>query len=176
MRFNIILSQERHALFHNRNVLPGPKFNIGDQVWLSTKNIKSPRPTKKLDYKKLGPFKIIAKIGSRSYKLELPHTMRIHPVFHVNLLEPFKEDKIQDRQPKKLPPDIIDNQQEFEVERIIDSRIHRRQLQYLVHWKGYNLMDRTWEPFKNLTHCQDQIKKFHVKYPNRPRTLTGARS
>ena len=95
--------------------------------------------------------------------------MRIHPVFHVNLLEPHHEDKIQGRQPKALPPDIINNQEEYEVEHIIDSRIHRRQLQYLVHWKGYNAMDRTWEPLKNLEHCQDLIKKFHIKYPSRPK-------
>lgn len=176
MRFNIALAQEKHVQFHDRKVIPGPKYNIGDKVWLSTKNIKSQRPTKKLDYKRLGPFKIIAKIGSRSYKLELPNTMRIHPVFHVNLLEPYHEDKIQDRQPKELPPDIINNLEEYEVEHIIDSRIHRRQLQYLVHWKGYNAMDRTWEPFKNLTHCQDLIKKFHTKHLSRPKSLNGARS
>jgi hypothetical protein len=152
MRFHIATAQEKHAFFHNRNVIPSPTYNIGDNVWLSSKNIKTQRPAKKLDHKRLGPFKITAKIGSRSFKLALPHTMRIHPVFHVNLLEPFKKDKIQDRHPKELPPIVVNNHHEFEVEKIIDSRIHRNQLQYLVHWKEYNVMDRTWEPLKNLSH------------------------
>ena len=133
MRFHIATAQEKHAFFHDRNVIPGPTYNIGDKVWPSSKNIKTQRPTYKLDHKRLGPFKIIAKIGSRSYKLELPSTMRIHPVFHVNLLEPYKEDKIQDRQAKEIPPIVVDNQHEWEVEQIIDSRIHRNQLQCLVH-------------------------------------------
>lgn len=64
--------------------------------------------------------------------------MKIYPVFHTNLLEPFVEDKIVGR-----PPVIIDSHQEYEVESIIDSRIHRQTLQYLVHWKGYTTMDRT---------------------------------
>lgn len=177
MKFHIAQAQEKHQEFYNRKVIEGPKFNIGDKVWLSSSNLKSQRPTPKLDYKRLGPFKIIAKIGSRSYKLELPSTMRIHPVFHVNLLEPYQVDNIPDRQPQPAPPAIIDDHQEFEVEEIIDSRIRRNQVQYLIHWKGYTTMDRTWEPFKNVTHCQDLIKKFHAKHPDRPRpsSLNGAR-
>ena len=177
MNFHIAHAQEKHQEFYNRKVVQGPKLNIGDKVWLSSRNIKSQRPTPKLDYKRLGPFKIISKIGSRSYKLELPSTMRIHPVFHVNLLEPYQADTIPGRQPQPVPPIIVDEHQEYEVEDIVDSRIRRNQVQYLVHWKGYNLMDRTWEPFKNVMHCQDLLKKFHAKHPSRPRpsSLHGAR-
>lgn len=177
MNFHIAHAQEKHQEFYNRKVIQGPKLNIGDKVWLSSRNIKSQRPTPKLDYKRLGPFKIISKIGSRSYKLELPSTMRIHPIFHVNLLEPYQVDTIPGRQPQPVPPIIVDEHQEYEVEDIVDSRIRRNQIQYLVHWKGYNLMDRTWEPFKNVMHCQDLLKKFHAKHPSRPRpsSLHGAR-
>ena len=103
--------------------------------------------------------------------------MRIHPVFHVNLLEPYQVDTIPGRQLQPVPPIIVDEHQEYEVEDIVDSRIRRNQIQYLVHWKGYNLMDRTWEPFKNVMHCQDLLKKFHAKHPSRPRpsSLHGAR-
>lgn len=163
------IAQENHAKFYNRKVISGPELKIGDKVWLLSRNIKTQRPTGKLDHRRLGPYKILEKIGSRSYKLELPHTMKIHPVFHINLLERFIEDAIPGRKPKELPPVIINNHEEYEVEHIVDSRIHKRKLQYLVHWQNYSIMDRTWEPVENLTHCRELINKFHTKHPNRPK-------
>lgn len=168
MKFNIALAQEKHSEFYNKRVHPGPKYKINDMVWLSSKNIKSQRPTGKLDYKKLGPFKIVSLIGSRAYKLELPSSMRIHPVFHINLLEPYKTDKIVGRPVKELPPVIVNGHQEYEVEYIVDSRRHHNTLQYLVHWKGYTTMDRTWEPVRNLTNSKKLIHKFHQEHPSRP--------
>ena len=50
--------------------------------------MKTKRPSTKLDYTKLGPLKIDEVIGKVNYKLKLPEDMRIHPVFHVSLLEP----------------------------------------------------------------------------------------
>lgn len=168
MKFNIALAQEKHSQFYNKRVTPGPKYKINDMVWLSAKNIKSQRPTGKLDYKKLGPFKIIGLVGSRAYRLDLPLSMRIHPVFHINLLEPYHPDKIVGRQTKELPPVIVNGHQEYEVEYIVDSRIHRNSLQYLVHWKGYTTMDRTWESVKNLSNSKKLIQKFHQENPSRP--------
>lgn len=170
VKYNIALAQENHIKYHDINVLPGPSFKIGDKVWLLSRNVKTQRPTAKLDHKRLGPYKILEKIGSRSYKLELPHTMQIHPVFHVNLLEPFKEDTIPGRTPKELPPVVVNNHDEYEVEYIVDSRVHRRKLQYLVHWKNYSIMDRTWEPASHLKNSRALIDKFHKEHPNKPKT------
>lgn len=174
MKFNIKLSLEKHSQYYNKRVTKGPSYQVGDKVWLSTKNIKSQRPTGKLDYKRLGPFPIIEAIGSRSFKLQLPPTMKIYPVFHTNLLEPFVEDAIEGRSPTALPPVIIDQHQEYEVESIVDSRLHRRKLQYLVHWKGYSTMDRTWERAGNLTHCDTLLRDFHLAHPSRPSGLSQA--
>lgn len=115
MQFNISIAQETHALHYDRNRSKGPQYKVGDKVWLSTKHIRSQRPTGKLDNKRLGPFQIIALAGTRSYKLELPHTMRIYPVFHTNLLEPYKEDPIEGRTSVPSPPVIIDEHQEYVV-------------------------------------------------------------
>ena len=54
-------------------------------VFLNSKNIKTKRPYKKLNNKKFGPFKIIAKVG-HFYRLELPLTIRIFNVFYIKLL------------------------------------------------------------------------------------------
>ncbi|CEP16048.1 hypothetical protein [Parasitella parasitica] len=121
-------AQENQAKYYNRKVSPGPTYNVGDKVWLFSKNIKTQRPTAKLDYRRLGPYTIQEKIGSRSYRLELPHTMKIHPVFHMNLLKPFVKDTIPGRTPKELPPVIIDDHEEYEVDYIVDSRIHRQKI------------------------------------------------
>lgn len=176
LQFDIAIAQENHAKFYNRKVLTGPDFKIGNKVWLLSRNIKTQRPTGKLDHRRLGPYKVLEKIGTRSYKLELPPTMKIHPVFHMNLLEPFVEDTIPGRTPKELPPVIINDHEEYEVEYIVDSRIKRRKLEYLVHWRNYSIMDRTWEPMDNLTHCQKLIDKFHNEHPDRPKMLISRSS
>jgi hypothetical protein len=69
--------------------------------------------------------------------------MKIHPVFHVSLLEPYKESSIPKRSQVPPPPLEIEGQEEFEVSDILDSRIIRRKLEYLVQWQGYDVSERT---------------------------------
>ena len=70
---------------------PDPNQQSGDMVWLLPHNIKTTRPSKKLDYKKIGTFKILAKIGTRAYKLDLQASMAIHKTFHISLLEHYQD-------------------------------------------------------------------------------------
>ena len=65
-------------------------------------------------------------------------------------------------------PNIIDNIEEYKVEEIVDSKIYYGKLKYLVHWKGYPIKERTWEPIENLSNCQKYIDKFYKKYPSAP--------
>jgi hypothetical protein len=76
-----------------------------------------------LVYQRLGPSKIIAQVNPVSYRLELPPTMHIHPVFHVTLLEPYKTSQIPNRIPPPPPPIEIDHDVEYEVKEILDSRL-----------------------------------------------------
>jgi hypothetical protein len=94
--------------------------------------------------------------------------MKIHPVFHVSLLEPYIESTIPRRMPAPPPPIEINREEEFEVSKIIDSRINRRRLEYLVHWQGYEVSERTWEPTANLANAPKMIKKNHRQYPTKP--------
>ena len=78
--------------YANNKRIEGPILKEGDKVYLVRRNIKSDKPSKKLDAVKLGPFRIKAKKGPVSYELELPKPMRVHPVFYVSLLELATQD------------------------------------------------------------------------------------
>ncbi|MBW0548403.1 hypothetical protein O181_088118 [Austropuccinia psidii MF-1] len=141
-----------------------PVFNPGDMVWLSSKNIKSTRPTKKLSGRWLGPFPILKKISTHSYRLKLPSQLRsIHPVFHISLLEPVKTSTIPNRYQELPPPITIEEEEEWEVSQVLDSKLKRRKLWYPVEWKGFSQDPErsTWEPAKNLKNCPDLVKDFH---------------
>jgi hypothetical protein len=74
-------------MYYNKSKLDGPRFREGDLIYLLRRNIKTTRPNDKLDHKKFGPFKIKRNIKNISYELHLLLTIKIHPVFHISLLE-----------------------------------------------------------------------------------------
>jgi hypothetical protein len=73
--------------YYNLKRLKRLTFSEGDMVYLATKNIKTDRLTHKLDYKFIGLYKVLQKISENNYKLDLPPKVRLHPVFHILLLE-----------------------------------------------------------------------------------------
>ena len=125
-----------------------PAFKEGDKVYLLRKHIKTKRPSTKLDFKKLGPFKILNKVSSVNYKLQLPKDSRLHPVFHVSLLEPARGDTplaTNDEIQPENDPHV------YQVERILDRRLVGKEEQYLIKWEGYEHTDNTWEPAGNVS-------------------------
>jgi hypothetical protein len=116
----------RSSLYYNNKRLGGPRLRERNQVYLLRRNIKTTRLSDKLDYKKLGPFKIVRNIKNVSFELQLPPTMRIYPVFHISLLEPVDPNISQGSAPKIHP-----DSQEFEdkVKRVLDVRKTRGRLQ-----------------------------------------------
>jgi hypothetical protein len=75
-------------MYYNKLKFERSRFREEDLVYLLRQNIKTIRPSNKLDHKKFGPFKIKRNIKDISYKLYLLLTIRIYPVFHIFLLEP----------------------------------------------------------------------------------------
>ena len=96
--------------------------------------------------------------------------MKLHPIFHVSLLETYHENTFPDRVQPPPPPVIVDDDTlEYEVEEILDSKIFRRRLRYLVRWKGYPDSDNSWEPAEFLANAPNLLNEFHRKYPSKPR-------
>ncbi|KAG2228904.1 hypothetical protein INT48_004676, partial [Thamnidium elegans] len=180
MKSEIVTAQNDQAKFYNRKRKDASNFKVGDLVYLSTKNIITARPSKKLDHKRLGPFKIIQKIGTHAYKLLLPRTMKLHPVFHVSLLTPQNNKDLPDisnRTVKPLPPVVVGDHEEFIVKEVIDSRWYRRRLQYKVKWVGYeDPSEDTWEDANNLKNAPLAVSTFHKNYPNKPKPVEGRTS
>jgi hypothetical protein len=162
------LTQEWQKKQADRRRKDHPNFKVGDKVWLLKKNIVTTRPCAKLDYKRLGPFKIAKLVGLVACQLELPPQFKIHNVFHVSLLEPYHENPIPKRHREPPVPVKIEGQEEFEVQEVLDSKKIRGKLMYLVFWRGYPPSEATWEPARNLVHAQDLVNGFHQRYPNKP--------
>jgi hypothetical protein len=115
---------------------------------------------RKLMPKWVGPFVVLERIGAVAYKLRLPTSMKVHNVFHVSLIKPYRSDgRVQ-----PPPPIEIDGEQEFEASRIIDHRTSTsgggEKTKYLVRWQGYGPDEDTWQSEASLHRCQDSIAEY----------------
>ena len=91
--------------------------------------------------------------------------MQVNPVVHVPLLEPVARDPLPGQRQPAPPPVEIDGEQEWFVDSILDSRMYRRRLQYLVKWAGFDQPD--WEPAENVNELE-VVTRFHKRYPHKP--------
>ena len=114
-------SQAKQVVAANRHCKEPSMYKIGDKVFLSTKNIKTERPSKKLNVKNIGPFKIKKLVGL-SYQLELPHIMKIYDVFHPNLLQKAVNNSLPNQQNISPPPTVVSDKEEWEVDNILDAK------------------------------------------------------
>jgi len=137
-------------------------FHTGQKVWLEAKNLALPYGSAKLAPRRYGPFEITKEVSPVAYQLQLPAQWTIHPVFHASLLTPYVETKEHGENYSRPPPDLIDNEEQYEVEAIRSHRRHgkKRALQYLIKWKGYPESDNTWEPQKHI-HTPALLKEYH---------------
>ncbi|MBW0510591.1 hypothetical protein O181_050306 [Austropuccinia psidii MF-1] len=120
----------------------------------------------------LGPFLILKKVSTHAYRLKLPSQLKsIHPVFHISLLEPVKTSTIPNRNQEPPPPPIfIEEEEELEVSQMLDSKLKRGKLWYVVQWKGFSQDSErsTWEPTEKLNNCPELVKDLHSLYPDKP--------
>jgi hypothetical protein len=168
-------AQEDYTRHYNKYVQDNPEsFKPGELVWLRRRNIKTKRPSDKLDYRKIGPFPIKCAHGSVAFELVLPPNLaRLHPTFHVSLLEPYHDpSQVPGRVAPPPPPLHIDDGDVpwLEVSDILDCRRVGRRLEYLVRWKGLTPNDDSFVPLSDLsTELDEDLERFHRRHPTLPK-------
>ena len=160
-------------------------YKPGDSVYISTRNFKTLRPSRKLDYKYAGPYKVIGPTGESgiTYKLDLPDSLPVHNAFHVSLLQPAEEDPLPGQHVAPPPPIQVQRDglevTEWEVEKILDSKSEKQRgrvpkgqlfasriVKYLVKWKDWH--EATWEPLEHLLpNAKELVFAHHRRYPDK---------
>ena len=171
------LSQDRQRKVADRR-RQDQQYAVGDRVLLSTANLAIPsKLTRKLSKLYEGPFVIEARVGQNAYRLTLPEAVKIHPVINVSQLRPYHDpsDKFPDRSSDPSPPVVIDGEDEWEVEAVLNHRDvaagRQQRRQYLVKWVGYSTLHNTWEPAEHLDHAKEEVDRY-LERANRDRRLT----
>ena len=97
---------------------------------------------------------------------------QIHPVFHISALEPYTPNDIPNRVPDPAPPIVVDGEEEFEIDSIVDCQYNRRRkkLRYMIRWLGYqdHPEEYEWLYEDQLGHAQELVSEFHRAHPDKP--------
>jgi hypothetical protein len=156
----ITAQQRQKALADKRRV--DQVYNVGDKVLLGTRylNLKHSETSRKLLPKWIGPFEVVHVVGPVAYKLKMNPGWRVHPVFHVSFLEPYREDV---RVQPPPPPIEMEGALEYEVESILEHRFRgtrNPKAYYKVAWKGYGIEHNSWEPEPNVVNAPEIVADY----------------
>ena len=156
-------------------------YAVGDQVLISTKNWRRVLQHQKLFPRSAGPYRVVEPIGKQAYRIELPPGSRIHDVFHVSLLEPYHRREGASGPTLYPGPEIVDDEEEFEVEAILQREDLQGTAYYLVRWKGYPPEYDQWVSEDDMSNAQglisnyNQSQKPHAKTPKRQKKTPARR-
>ena len=141
---------------------------------LNGRNIKTCHPSWKLDHKNHGPFQIEKVVSPLAVKLTLPRKWKIHDVFHVALIEPYRvSSQREPPNPAKVlrEADDIEQSEEYDIDEVMSSTKKGRRVLYLVKWLDYpDKKDWTEEPLDNFSvGGLEKLHIFHRRFPNAPK-------
>jgi hypothetical protein len=157
--------QAIHAQQANESRRIRAQFNVDDQVLLDARNISTTQPSRKLHWKRIGPYEVVEVLNPWAIGIKLPHQLRIHDVQPISRLEKTANNPHPLQHYEPPLPVIVEGNEIYEVERIKDFKMFRRQPQYLVKCKGYDKMN--WEPAVNVDGLKS-IDEFHTQQPGKP--------
>lgn len=168
MAFASIIMKARYDARHLPLVL-----KEGDQVFLKLHDGYSipGLANRKLSQQRVGPFKIIKKVGSLAFKLDLPPTMRIHPIISVAQLEPAASNTSKDPYGRKInaePPPVRNESDKYQVERVLGKRKLWNKPHYLIKWANWGNEHNAWYAVDDLNDCQDLIQEYEARRAKHP--------
>ena len=144
-----------------------PDFGVGDKVWVTTKHWKTDRPSRKMANQMEGPYEILEQIG-HSFRLKLPKSMKVHPVFHAEKLRKDAGDLLPGQANPEPPPlELEDGETEYEVQEVLAVKLAYGKLKYRIQWKGWD-PDPEWYPASVLSNSPLALRDFHASNPSRP--------
>jgi hypothetical protein len=112
-----------------------------------------------------GPYEILEQIG-HSFKLKLPESIKVHPVFHAKKLRKDPGNPLPGQTNPEPPPlEVEDGETEYEVQEVLAVKLIRGKLKYRVKWKGWD-PDPDWYPASSLSNSPIILQAFHRAYPN----------
>jgi Chromo (CHRromatin Organisation MOdifier) domain len=169
-RHALVFAQTKMSIYYDRKHTP-ITFKPADLVYIRLAGSMEPgyhlphTISSKLSQQRVGPFKVLERVGELAYKLKLPATWTIHPVLSVAHLEKHVVDTFQ-RSDLVVPELVVghdgEEEEEWEVEDIVHERYNKRRKrkEYLVKWKGFGPENNTWEPESNLANAREVMDRF----------------
>ena len=111
----------------------------------------------------VGPYKVKRVVSTNAIELKLPSTIKIHPVVNISRVQLYKP---QVEGQKVVPPQpvVIDGEEEYEVEKILNRRKIWGRDKFLVWWKGYTVEADIWEGQENLENAKELVEEFEREY------------
>jgi len=128
------------------------------------------RKSEKLTEHFVGSYKIKGIISSNAVELDLSKSIRIHPVVNVSRVRLYKP-QVEGQKKTPLKPVIIEREEEFEVEKILNKRMVWGKEKFLVQWKGYTVEEDTWENRENLGNAKELVEEFEREYGEEAKEL-----
>jgi len=166
-------AQEKIKRFTDRKWSKEKEYRVRDLVLLNTKDLKwkiKGRRSKKLIKHFVGFYKVKEIVSSNTIELELSSSIKIHPVVNVSQVCLYKP-QVKEQKRILLKLVIIEGEEEFGVEKILNKRVVRGKKKFLVQWKGYTVEKDIWESRENLENAKELVKEFEREYGEKAKEI-----
>jgi len=158
-------AQEEMKKYADRKRAEVDEYKVED-LMLSTKDLKYQmvgRRIEKLTERFVDPYRIKKIVSPNTVELELPSTVKIHLVVNISKIQRYIG-QVEGQRKGQPSPVVIEREEEWEVERILNKWQIRGKDKYLVQWKGFTAESDTWEGRENLENAKEAVEEYKKEY------------